>query len=1065
MLTVQPATIIRLLLSTCGFLALLPLQSRVGTAQDDKVDFNFHVRPLLSDRCFPCHGPDEKSRMAKLRLDSKETAFKALAGEMFVIKPGDPSKSEVIRRLTSTDPAQMMPPPWSNLAVSPEETALIRRWIQQGAEFKPHWSFIPVETVKVPEVRDRKWPRNAIDQFVLARLEQETLPPSPEASRETLIRRLSFDLTGLPPGLADIDAFVGDTSPDAYEKLVDRLLASPHYGERMANDWLDLARYADTYGYQADVDRDMSPWRDWVIRAFNENLSYDKFILWQLAGDLIPGATHEQRLATAFNRLHRQTNEGGSVEEEFRTEYVADRVNTMGTAFVGLTLECARCHDHKFDPISQKDYYRLFAFFNNIDESGLYSHFTQATPSPTLLLYRDGVEARQKELKHKIAGAEAGLDKIQAAARGRFEEWRRSAGKDLSAAGGVSAFTFNEITGNKTANSINASRPAELVDDPILAEGRQGSAIKFSGDNSVICKGSGAFKRTDPFSFVLWLKPAGQQSRAVIFHRSRAWTDSGSRGYELVLEDGRPNLALIHFWPGNAVSVRAKDAIPPNVWSHLTVTYDGSSRAAGLGIYLNGRPMALEVVRDNLFKDIVHRKEWGDTDIDKIELTLGARFRDSGFKNGLVDDFQVFDRRLTSLEARCLADASMLQPDPAATKPDQELLEYYLNRHDREYQSALAALRRLREEESNLANDVREIMVMKELPQPRATFLLKRGAYDAPGERVEPGTPEHVMPFPDGWPRNRLGLAQWMVDRRNPLTARVAVNQVWKIHFGRGLVAKAEDFGSQGELPRYPELLDWLAGEFMTGGWNRKMLHKLIVTSATYRQASRVSTDLLARDPENRLLARGPKHRLQAEQIRDNALAASGLLVRKIGGPSVKPYQPAGLWEESGTHKTYQPDKGEGLYRRSLYTFWRRTSPPPSMLSFDAMSRESCIARRETTSTPLQSLVLLNDPQFVEAARVIAERLVRERGADIDARIVDTFRLLTSRRPAPQEREVLRRLYDDQLTYFTAHPESAGKYLATGEHSRDTKLPAADVAATAVLAGTLMNHDEFVMKR
>jgi hypothetical protein len=1065
MRTVQPATITRLLLSSCALLALLPLQPRVGTAQDDKVDFNFHIRPLLSDRCFPCHGPDEKSRMAKLRLDSKATALKALAGDMFVIKPGDPTKSEVIRRLTSTDPAQKMPPPWSNLAVSPEETALIRRWIEQGAEFKPHWSFIPVEAVKVPEVKDRKWPRNAIDQFVLARLEQESLHPSPEASRETLIRRLSFDLTGLPPGLADIDAFIGDKSPDAYEKLVDRLLASPHYGERMANDWLDLARYADTYGYQADVDRDMSPWRDWVIRAFNENLPYDKFIFWQLAGDLIPGATHEQRLATAFNRLHRQTNEGGSVEEEFRTEYVADRVNTMGTAFLGLTIECARCHDHKYDPISQKDYYRLFAFFNNIDESGLYSHFTQATPSPTLLLYREGVEARQKELKQRIARAEADLDKIQAAARGRFEEWRRRARTDFSVAGGVAGFSFNEISGNKTSNSVNPSLPAELVDDPTLVEGRHGSAIKFSGDNSVLCKGSGDFKRTDPFSFALWLKPAAQQARAIIFHRSRAWTDSGSRGYELVLEDGRPNFALIHFWPGNAVSVRAKEALPANVWSHLTVTYDGSSRAAGLGLYLNGQPMALEVLRDNLFKDIVHRKEWGDIDLDKIELTLGARFRDSGFKNGLVDDFQVFDRRLTSLEARCLAGASTLEPPSASTKPDQELLEYYLNRHDPEYQSALAALRRLREDENNLANDVREIMVMKELPQPRATFVLKRGAYDAPAERVEPGTPEHVMPFPAGWPRNRLGLAQWMVDRRNPLTARVAVNQVWKIHFGRGLVAKAEDFGSQGELPKYPELLDWLAGEFMTGGWNRKTLHKLIVTSATYRQASQASPDLLARDPENRLLARGPKHRLQAEQIRDNALAASGLLVRKIGGPSVKPYQPAGLWEESGTHKTYKQDKGEGLYRRSLYTFWRRTSPPPSMLSFDAVSRESCTARRETTSTPLQSLVLLNDPQFVEAARVIAERMVRERGPDIDLRIEDVFRLLTSRRPEPREREIMRRLYDDQLTYFTANQESAAKYLATGEQARDTTLATAEVAATAVLAGTLMNHDEFVMKR
>ena len=467
MLTVQPATIIRLLLSTCGFLALLPLQPRVGTAQDDKVDFNFHVRPLLSDRCFPCHGPDEKSRMAKLRLDSKETAFKALAGEMFVIKPGDPGKSEVIRRLTSTDPAQMMPPPWSNLAVSPEETDLIRRWIQQGAEFKPHWSFIPVETVQVPEVKDRKWPRNAIDRFVLARLEQETLHPSPEASRETLIRRLSFDLTGLPPGLADIDAFVGDTSPDAYEKLVDRLLASPHYGERMANDWLDLARYADTYGYQADVDRDMSPWRDWVIRAFNENLSYDKFIFWQLAGDLIPGATHEQRLATAFNRLHRQTNEGGSVEEEFRTEYVADRVHTMGTAFLGLTLECARCHDHKYRPDQPEG---LLSFLCLLQQHRRV-RAVLALHQGDALAHAAAVPRRRRSQTERVEAAELPGPKLDSTrSRPRLAAALKNGGaapeSDLSAAGGVSAFTFNEITGNKTANSINPSLPAELVDGP-----------------------------------------------------------------------------------------------------------------------------------------------------------------------------------------------------------------------------------------------------------------------------------------------------------------------------------------------------------------------------------------------------------------------------------------------------------------------------------------------------------------------------------------------------------------------------------------------------------------------
>ncbi|PYV13875.1 MAG: hypothetical protein DMG07_13190 [Acidobacteria bacterium] len=1020
----------------------------------EKVDFNFEIRPLLSDRCFKCHGPDDRSRMAKLRLDSRESALR-------VIKPGDAAGSEVLRRLTSSDPAVRMPPPWSNLAVTQDEIALIRRWVEAGAEYRPHWSFIPVAAAQAPAVKERDWPRSGIDNFVLARLEREGLRPQPEAARETLIRRLSLDLTGLPPSLDEIDAFLGDRASGAYERVVDRLLASPRYGERMAGCWLDLARYADTYGYQADVDRDMSPWRDWVIGAFNRNLPWDRFIVEQIAGDLVPGATRDQRLATAFNRLHRQTNEGGSIEEEFRVEYVADRVHTMGTAFLGLTLECSRCHDHKYDPVSQRDYYRLFAFFNNIDESGLYSHFTRATPSPALLLYEDGVEVRHRELRAKLAEAERALARLRASARGRFEEWLRGSALDLALPQPVAAFAFDQADSNKTPNSAAAERPGELVDAPELVDGRRGKALRFSGDNAVVCKGSGAFGRTNSFSFSLWLRPAESQARAVVFHRSRAWTDSGSRGYELVLENGRPAFSLIHFWPGNALSVRARDALPLDEWSHLTVTYDGSSRAAGLRLYRNGRPMAAEIVRDNLYKEIVHRKEWGDMESGKVELMLGARFRDAGFKGGRIDEFRVFDRSLTPLEVEAEA-AGAKQVRASA---GEELLTYYLNRHDPEYRAALAALDRLRRAESSLIDDVREIMVMQDVAEPRETHLLKRGAYDAPAERVEPGTPDQIMPFPPDLPRNRLGLARWIVDPRNPLTARVAVNQVWKLHFGRGLVATPENFGSQGQLPTHPDLLDWLAHRFVASGWDRKALHRLIVLSATYRQSSEAGPELRARDPENRLLARGPRHRLSAEQIRDSALAASGLLASRIGGPSVKPYQPAGLWEESGTNKTYAADKGEGLYRRSLYTFWRRTSPPPSMLAFDAPSREVCTARREATQTPLQALVLLNDPQFVEAARVLAERLARGGRPNLDGRIEGAFRLLLARRPDERERDVLRRLYSEQLAYFTEHPEAAERYLAVGEHARAGALGAADVAATAVLVSALMNQGEFVMKR
>jgi hypothetical protein len=562
-----------------------------------------------------------------------------------------------------------------------------------------------------------------------------------------------------------------------------------------------------------------------------------------------------------------------------------------------------------------------------------------------------------------------------------------------------------------------------------------------------------------PFSFTLWLRAAEPHGRAVVFHRSRAWTDSGSRGYELVIEEDRLAFSLVHFWPGNAIKVRTVARLATGVWTPVAVTYDGSSRASGIRLFLDGRRVATEVVRDHLFKGILHRQAWGDADVGAVELTLAGRFRDAGFRSGTIDEFAVYDRCLTAAEVRAVGGGV------GAGEGAGELFEYYLARHDAPYAEAMAALRQLRGEENDLVNDIPEIMVMREMPERRATFVLRRGAYDAPGERVEPGTPEAILPFPADQPRNRLGLARWVVDRSNPLTARVVVNRVWRTHFGRGLVGTAGDFGGQGELPVQAELLEWLAGWFMDNGWNLKALHRLIVTSATYRQSSATPPELAVRDPDNRLLARGPRHRLEAEQIRDGALAVSGLLNRSLGGPSVKPYQPAGLWEESGTGKTYVQDKGEKLYRRSLYTFWRRTAPPPAMLTFDATSREVCTARRETTTTPLQALVLLNDPQFVEAARVWAERLVREAGSDLEGRFVRAFRLGTGRAPGRQELAVLADLYREQLARFAREPDAAGHLLGVGERPADRSLPADQVAAMTVVASAVMNLDEFVMKR
>ncbi len=1090
---------------------LIILTGRLFSSEPSKpIDFNFQIRPILSDRCFKCHGPDEKSREADLRLDVLENAI-ALRDKKTgtrAIVPGQPGKSEVIRRITSTDPDEQMPPPDSHLKISAEEIALMGQWIKEGAEYKSHWAFNSVRKISPPTVRSSAFTRlgtppkpdrvnaelqtsrNPIDAFVLARLQREKLKPTSAANKETLIRRLAFSLTGLPPSLKQIDDFLHDTSPSAYEKVVEQFLASPAYGEQMARDWLDLARYADTYGYQSDVEVDMSAWRDWVIRAFNQNLSYDKFITWQIAGDLLRNATDEQILATAFNRLHRQTNEGGSVEEEFRNEYVADRVHTFGTAFLGLTLECARCHDHKYDPIKQKDYYRLSAFFNNIDESGLYSHFTRATPTPTLLLYRKGEKEKHAALKKKISEQEMKLVKIEKETRGNFagcgNETRvapASGGCEITSvfsekktathppeAGATqvnssspsSHFPFERTAENKTPNFFGTNF-ATLSESPKQVEGRFGKALQFDGENSVGMKGVGEFKRTDPFSFSLWLKPTEQQERAVIFHRSRSWTDAGSRGYELILENGKPQFALIHFWPGNAIAVRLRDAIPTNEWTHLTITYDGSSRAAGLKIFRNGEPAEAEIIRDNLFKDILHRAEWGDADVGNIQLTLAARFRDSGFKNGLIDEFQVFGRKLTANEIAAFAETNGRRG--SAAPPHWVGRNCRSAQSNSEYQTALAELKTLRDAENNFVNDIPEIMVMRESRTRRPTYLLKRGAYDARGESVEPGTPEGIFPFPKNYPQNRLGLARWLVDPKNPLTARVVVNRIWKMHFGRGLVATPEDFGSQGQLPTHPELLDWLAKNFIESGWDVKKLHKLIVTSATYRQTSVASAELVAADPGNQLLARGPIDRLSAEEIRDEALAVSGLLSKKLGGPSVKPYQPAGLWEQSGTGKSYAQDTGENLYRRSLYTFRRRTSPPPSMLIFDATSHEVCTAKRETTTTPLQALVLLNDPQFIEASRVLAEKIIREKVDAVDGMIENAFRLVMGRNPIPRETEILRQLYQEQLDLFSANVEGANKYLATGEHPRNTNLAEKKVAAMTVLVNTLMNYDEFVMKR
>lgn len=1025
------------LCATVGALAACVLTLGLGSvghaAESAALSFSQDVRPILSDKCFQCHGPDEEARQADLRLDLREPALGVLA-------PGTPDDSELVRRIESDDPDERMPPAHAKLTLEPGEVATLKRWIAEGADYEQHWSFRPIEKPEIPTVQSTDWPRNEIDYFILARLEAEGLEPAPEASKERLIRRLRFDLTGLPPTLAEIDEFLADDSPGAYEALVDRLLAQEAYGERMAADWLDVARYADSYGYQVDRDRFVWPWKEWVIRAFNANLPYDQFITQQLAGDLLPDATDEQVLATTFNRLHPQKVEGGSVPEEFRVEYVADRNHTFATAFLGLTLECSRCHDHKFDPISQKEYYQLFAFFNNIDECGLYSYHTPAVPTPTMLLTDDAKRAQIAEVERQIAEAEEELHKTAATRREAFRQWLDARPQGPEIPGRVAHLEFEDAPSGRNQN----------------AAGVRGQAVKLSGDDEIKLD-VGNFRRFQPFSVALWINTPEVKERAVVFHRTGGWTDAGSRGYQLLIEEGRLSASLIHFWPGNAIRVRTREAIPTGEWLHVVVTNDGSSRADGLKIFLNGQPADCEVVRDHLTKNITGGG--GDN------LAVGARNRDRGFTGGLVDDLQVFERELTPIEIaqisddHSLADALQAPADELTGEQKAALFEYYLANVDDEYRQQLAAVRTAREERSNVIDDIPEIMVMRELAERRPTFLLKRGAYDAPADEVSPEIPAVFPAFPDDAPRDRLGLARWLTDPAHPLTSRVAVNRLWQLCFGQGFVRTPEDFGSQGEPPTHPALLDWLADDFRTHGWDVKRLLEQIVTSATYRQSSQASPAAMARDPGNRWLSRAPRYRLPAEMVRDNALAVSGLMDREIGGPPVRPY------EVAVSFKPVKRDEGTGLYRRSLYTYWKRTAPAPVMMSLDAAKRDVCMVKRERTSSPLQALVLLNDPQFVEAARVLGEHALKQYGADANGVIEYLFRTLTSRRPTEQEQDVLQRLYQEQLAEFEADPEAAVRFLQTGDAPRDESIDPARLAAVGVLTSALMNFDECVMRR
>jgi hypothetical protein len=1026
-----------------------------------EIEFNRDIRPILSENCFFCHGPDSANREAGLRLDVREDAIEG------AIQPGDSQSSELISRVFHQDKDLVMPPPSTGRTLTEEQKQLLSRWIDEGANYQSHWSFATPQRPPVPDVssidieQKAGWSKNAIDRFVLEMMNRKGLTPQSTANRQTLIRRVSFDLTGLPPQLQQIDDFIRDDSPDAYERLVDRLLASPRFGERMAADWLDVARYSDSYGMQVDRDRRVWPYRDWVISAFNASMPYDRFITEQIAGDLLPDATESQILATTFNRLHPQECEGGSVPEEFRTEYVADRTQTVVTAFLGLTLECCRCHDHKYDPLSQREYYQLTSFFDKIDEAGLYSFFTDACPTPTLALPTEEQRLRYDTAYKRLESLHEKTPEIRAGLREPFLSWLkdRASDSDVQNAGASSTTTITGQIAHLDFESSTAKGTTSVA-------GVVGQAIQIGGDDAVSV-GTGNFNRWEPFSVSHWLKVPDHKDRAVVFHRSRAWTDAASRGYELLIDDGHLQASLIHFWPGNQVAVRMVDPLPIDSWLHLAVTWDGSSRASGLSIYINGQQMAVETIRDSLTKNITG----GGGD----DIQIGARFRDRGLKGGVIDEFKVFNRQLTPLEvaelhqpgtissaiaAAVKSTADATSTDPQSEQLQQSLFDYYLATFDPTFAAHQQSLREVRQDAFSIADSLTEIMVMQEMKPPRQTFLLDRGAYDAPAEPVESGTPESLLPWDDTLPRNRLGFAQWLCDSRHPLTARVAVNRLWQTIFGRGLVSTPEDFGSQGSLPSHPELLDWLAVQFMESGWDVKALVRLMVTSATYQQLSQqLSAGNETQDPENIYLSRSPSYRWPAEMLRDNVLAISGLVGGVIGGEPARPY------EVESSFKPVKRDQGAGLYRRSLYTYWNRTGPAPALTTLDASLRDVCRMKREMTATPLQSLVIFNSPQFAEAARELAQHVMRVHGDDTLAGVCELFRITTSHHATPEQAGLLVDLFDKQFQYFKRSPEQALQWLAVGDTPRDSSLDATRVAAMASVANMMFNYDGCVTKR
>ncbi len=1031
----------------------------------DQVDFNFHIKPILADRCYKCHGPDENVREANLRLDIREGLFgKTKQGDK-IISAGNPENSALIEHIYSTDPESMMPPSESNLSLSGVEKAMLKKWIAQGAKWKPHWAFLPVEKVKIPKVKAKSEVLNPIDQFILARLEKEGIKPSEKADPERLLRRIYMDLTGLPPSVQTMDEFLKEPSDARLKGIVEQLFQTDAYAERMAMDWLDLARYADSHGYHADGWRSMYPWRDWVIKAFKENMPFDRFGTWQLAGDLLPEATEEQILATGFNRNHQITAEGGVIDEEYRMEYVFDRINTTSTAFLGLTMKCAQCHDHKFDPLTQKEFFQFGAFFNHVDELGMNSD--DGNCGPTLLLLPDSS-------KQQLAAIRAQIEKIEADLKSNADEVLQKKSYLNASVNPVKAISaireihlpLEKITKGKNKKENFDSNPKAVVAGQVsLEQGIHGKAACLDDEyEGIFIEDAGLFERNQPFSAGAWIKPETGKGFKTIFCNSG---DKNSlwRGWDVLIDTtGELIFRLIHALPHDQLKIRSRERVSFQDWQHIMVTYDGTGRAKGMRIFLNGKPCEITIDYDQLARSILPVD--GEFKPVKRALRLG-RWNETfsgeiAFMKGCFDDIRVYDRALSTLEIAVVAGSEKLDHNP------EILAEDFLIRREEKHQHLMKQIRELVAEETRINGRATEVQVMDE-DRPRTAYLLERGIYSERREQVSPGTPASVGSFPAHLTQNRLGLAQWIFDKNNPLTARVTVNRYWQMFFGKGIVTTPHDFGNQGALPSHPELLDWLAGQFIAHDWDLQWLIRTLIESAAYQRSSHPREELKEIDPQNTLLARGPAFRLPAEMIRDNALAASGLLVNKTGGEPVKPYQPDNIWGEksffSPKYLVYHQDTGTNLYRRSMYTVIKRTSPHPAMITFDASDRAYCLVQRPATNTPLQSLILLNDPTYIEAARVLAQRLIKEKGKNLEEQIVYAFRSLTGRRPSKEEQKLLEELYSKEMEQFSKTPEKARQLVSIGEFPVDDSLDLLETAALTVVNNTIINHDESYMLR